>query len=98
MRVTVETKAGRIFELQRVLPYVRRDGISSALAHWRSACRQCGAHFEVTTSGNLASLLRTNCFAVVHCKTHRLTRGRKATLQQSEGGADLPDVRGVSNL
>jgi hypothetical protein len=96
--VTFETEDGRIFELRCALPYVRRDGTLSSVAHWRGACRQCGAPFEVTTSGNLASLLSTRCFTVVHCQAHRLTRGRKVTPQQSEGGADLPDGRGASNL
>lgn len=97
MHVTVETKDGRIFELQRVLPYVRRDGTLSSVAHWRGACRQCGAPFEVTTSGNLVTLVTTRYFSVVHCQAHRLTRGRKATPQQSEGDADRPDG-GASNV
>jgi len=74
VQLTLKTKDGRVFDLEVVLPYVRKDGSASALSVWRGTCRQCGAPFEVTTSASLASISKSKCFARVHCDTHKLRR------------------------
>lgn len=83
MLITITTKHGRTFELEAVLPYVRKDGSASALAVWRGTCRQCGAAFEVTTSASLAAIAKTKSLCTVHCPNHRASR-RKATASPLE--------------
>lgn len=91
MQLTLKTKAGRVFELEAVLPYTRKDGSASALSVWRGTCRQCGTPFEVTTSANLAVITKTKSLSVVHCPDHRVRRRPKATAQPGEGVSKVID-------
>lgn len=88
MELKLTTKDGRTFHLEAVLHYTRQDGSAGALAVWRGACRQCGAPFELTTSGALHAITRSKSFGRVHCDVHKQRRKPKATPQQSRGGAD----------
>ncbi|QLQ24766.1 MAG: hypothetical protein HZT41_07790 [Dechloromonas sp.] len=91
MLIMITMKGGRTFELEAVLPYVRKDASASALAVWRGTCRQCGAPFEVATSTRLDVIVKSKALARVHCDEHKLRRRPKATPQPSEGVAAATD-------
>ena len=88
MLITITKKDGSAFELEAVLPCVRKDGSVSALAVWRGTCRHCGAPFEVTCPDRLDVIVKSKAFGRVHCDKHKLRRKPKASPQQSAGMAD----------
>ena len=47
--------------------HVTSDGRSVTLKVWRGSCVQCGAAYDVASTGGP----QTRAFGVVHCKTHR---------------------------
>lgn len=51
---------GDEFSLEKVEPYVRRDGEESNLLTWGSWCKACGCEF-VQTTGRSFSGLKKNC-------------------------------------
>ena len=57
------------------------DGRSVTLKVWRGSCVQCGAAYDVASTGGP----QTRAFGVVHCKTHRGKAPRRASAPRGIG-------------
>lgn len=70
----VIAKSGLRFELVGEKPYQKKDGSMIQLKVWISACKECGAPFNVFTPSHAEKTEDANQFKMLHCEEHRLTK------------------------
>lgn len=71
--MNIETPKGQIFRFTGEEPYTRKDGATTTLRVWSSACKVCGDAFVVKTPGYTTSVKDSSAFGRIHCDTHKLT-------------------------
>ena len=64
----VTTPDGRVFYWLANIPHIRKDGSSTEIAVWHSACAECGGAFTVTAPLDYST---SKAFAQKRCSAHK---------------------------